>query len=228
MRYTRLEHSPEYVAAREELRLAEVELMEHVHAVAEQRRKLPEGPVVDDYVFQEGPADLGAGDEAREVRLSELFTAPDRPLVVYQFMFGKAQTTACPMCTMWIDGYNGVAHHLAQTTDFVIVAAGDLPPLRDWARTRGWHWLRLLACGDNTFKYDFGSEDEEGNQHSTMSVFARDGDGAVRHTYTVHPNMADDRYERGIDALCAVWNILDLTPGGRPETWYPSLDYGAT
>ena len=45
----------------------------------------------------------------REVRLSELFTSPDRPLIVYHLMYGKAQTAACPMCTMWIDGFNGVA-----------------------------------------------------------------------------------------------------------------------
>jgi predicted dithiol-disulfide oxidoreductase (DUF899 family) len=227
MRYTRLDHSPDYVAAREELRVAELELMEHVHAVAEQRRKLPDGPAVDDYVFQEGPADLDAGDApARDVRLSELFTEPGRSLVVYQFMYGKAQTAPCPMCTMWIDGFNGVAHHVTRTTDFVVAAAADLPTLRDWARQRKWRNLRLLSCGDSTFKYDFGSEDEEGNQHSTVSVFARDGSGAVRHTYSVHPNMADDRYERGIDALCATWNVLDLTPGGRPDDWYPSLEYG--
>ena len=56
MRYTRLEHSPEYVRAREDLRVAELELMRHREQVAEQRRALPEGPVVDDYVFEEGPA----------------------------------------------------------------------------------------------------------------------------------------------------------------------------
>ena len=39
---------------------------------------LPAGQVVDDYVFTEGPPDLDAGDGPREVRLSELFTAPGR------------------------------------------------------------------------------------------------------------------------------------------------------
>ena len=27
------------------------------------------------------------------------------------------------MCTLWIDGINGVAHHIAQNVDFAIVAA---------------------------------------------------------------------------------------------------------
>jgi predicted dithiol-disulfide oxidoreductase (DUF899 family) len=32
-------------------------------------------------------------------------------------MYGKRQTKACPMCTAWLDGANGVAHHLAQNLD---------------------------------------------------------------------------------------------------------------
>ena len=55
--------------------------MRQREAVAEQRRNLPVGPAVDDYVFEEGPANLADGDApVRNVRLSELFTAPDRPL----------------------------------------------------------------------------------------------------------------------------------------------------
>ena len=77
-------------------------------------------------------------------------------------MFGKKQTKACPMCTAWIDGYNGVAHHLAQNVDFAIVAAADPSTLREYARTRGWDKLRLLSAGESTFKYDLGSEDREG------------------------------------------------------------------
>jgi predicted dithiol-disulfide oxidoreductase (DUF899 family) len=44
------------------------------------------------------------------VRLSELFTGPDRAFTIYHFLYGKKQTSPCPMCTMWIDGFNGVAH----------------------------------------------------------------------------------------------------------------------
>jgi predicted dithiol-disulfide oxidoreductase (DUF899 family) len=63
------------------------------------------------------------------VRLSELFTAPDRSLVIYQFMYGKKQTRPCPMCTAWIDAFNGVAHHLAQNVDLAIVAAAEPGPI---------------------------------------------------------------------------------------------------
>jgi len=213
--------SEEYQAKREELRLAEIELMRQRERVAAMRRAMPRGATVEDYIFEEGPQDLGAGDEpVRQVRLSELFSAPDRPLVIYHLMYGKKQTSPCPM---WIDGYNGIAHHLKQNVDVAIAAAADPPALRAHARARGWNRLRLLSCGTNTFKRDLKSEDAEGRQESTISVFTRD-DGSVRHFYTAHPSMAEDIRERGIDLLTPVYNMLDLTPQGRGE-WYASLKY---
>ena len=226
MDQTRLKESADYEIRREELRLAEIELMRHRERVAAMRRALPPGAPVDDHVFHEGPAHLGDGDApVTSVRLSELFTSPDRPLVVYHFMYGKAQTSPCPMCTMWIDGFNGVAHHLAQHVDFVVAAAADPAPLRAHARARGWNRLRLLSCGDSTFKYDLGSEDADGTQDSTVSVFTLDADGSPRHVYSGHPRMADDIDQRGIDLLSPVWHVLDLTPQGRDD-WYAELDYG--
>ena len=226
MRQTNLTgETAEYDGAREELRQAEIELMRHRERVAELRRGLPQGPVVDDYVFEEGPADLDAGDApTRTVRLSELFTRPGRDLVVYHFMYGKQQTEPCPMCTMWLDGFNGIAHHVAQNVDLAVVAAADLPALRAHARNRQWRNLRLLGAGGNTFKYDLASEDSEGYQDSTVSVFTRDDDGSVRHHYSVHPRMSDDIDERGIDLLSPVWHLLDLTRRGRDD-WIAALRY---
>ncbi|PYT04964.1 MAG: hypothetical protein DMF60_13545 [Acidobacteria bacterium] len=218
--------SGEYLSKREELRIAEIELMRQSERVAELRRALPEGVIVQDYVFEEGPANLDVGDTpTRTVRLSDLFTGPDRSLVVYHFMYGKKQTKPCPMCTMFIDSWNGVAHHLAQNVDVAIVAAADPAALRAHARKRGWDRLRLLSCGANTFKYDLGSEDREGHQDSTVSVFTRDAEGALRHFYTAHPSMSDEIKVRGLDLLTPAYNILDLTPQGRGD-WYADLGYG--
>ncbi len=226
MRQTNLTNeSDAYLASREELRLAEIESMRQLERVAELRRRLPEGAVVEDYEFREGPADLDAGDEpAKTVRLSELFTGSGRALVVYHLMLGKKQTEPCPMCTMWIDGYNGVAHHMTQNLDFAIAAAADLPVLRAYARSRGWKNLRLLSCGSGTFKYDMASEDAEGNQDSTISVFTRGSNGTLRHFYSGHPWLAEDINQRGIDRLTPVYNMLDLTPQGRGD-WYAELSY---
>ena len=219
--------SEEYLAKREELRLAEIEMMRQIERVAAMRRGLPKGAVMEDYVFEEGPAKLDEGDgPVRTVRLSELFTAPNRSLVVYQFMYGKRNTNPCPMCTMFIDGLNGVGHHLEQNVDVAIVAAADPKALRAHARKRGWDNLRLLSCGDNTFKYDLGSENRDGNQDSAISVFTKEGDGTVRHFYTGHPWLSKEIKERGQDLLCPVYNILDLTPQGRGD-WYASFNYPA-
>ena len=218
--------SAEYLSKREEVRLAEIELMKQRERVAELRRQLPKGATLQDYEFLEGPTSLDAGDKPiQKVRLSELFTAPDRSLVIYQFMYGKKQTNPCPMCTAWIDSFNGVAHHLTQNIDLAVVAAADPATLRTHARSRGWDKLRLLSAGESTFKYDLGSEDAEGNQDSTISVFTRESDGTLRHFYSVHPRLAKDIEERGIDEYNPIWNILDLTPQGRGD-FYASLDYG--
>src|ERR1700751_5909849 len=75
--------SAEYLGKREELRLAEIELMRQRERVAELRRHLPPGPALEDYKFIEGPVDLDSGDTpTRTVRLSELFTAEGRRRMV--------------------------------------------------------------------------------------------------------------------------------------------------
>jgi len=217
--------SDEYLSKRDELGRAEIELRNQRERVAELRRQLPQGPAIQDYVFEEIPASLDEEDSpVQTVRLSQLFTGPDRSVVLYQFMFGKRQVNPCPMCTAWIDGFNGVAHHLTPCLDLAIVAAADPVSLRNHARARGWNRLRLLSAGSSTFKYDFGSEDKDGNQDSAISVFTKDHDGTIRHSYTGHPWLATDIKERGIDELIPVWNIMDLTRQGR-GTFYAKLQY---
>jgi predicted dithiol-disulfide oxidoreductase (DUF899 family) len=217
--------SSEYIAQRDQLRLAEIELMLHQEKVAEMRRQLPLGPEIQDYVFEEGSVDLNASDSpVRTVRMSQLFTAADRALIIYHFMFGKKNTKPCPMCTAWIDCMNGIAPHLAQNVDLAIVAAADPATLRAHARARGWNKLRLLSAGTNSFKYDLGSEDRDGNQDSELSVFVQDH-GKIRHFYSSHPRMSPEIKERGLDLLNPIWNVLDLTPRGRGD-FYASLAYG--
>ncbi len=217
MHFTRLKESDEYRRQREELRVAELDLIDHVERVAALRRELPADTVVDDYEL----VDVASGDL---VRLSGLFAAPGRALILYHFMYGKAQTEPCPLCTMWIDGYNAAAPHLTQNADFAVVAAAEPAAISAHAASRGWTSLRLLSAGDSTFKYDLGSEEADGSQTEWISVFTRADDGTVRHVYSRGAQLADDRRERGIDLLSPVWHLLDLTPRGRGD-WYPSLEY---
>jgi predicted dithiol-disulfide oxidoreductase (DUF899 family) len=214
--YTRLRESDEYAVARDELRRAELELTEHVERVAAQRRQLPAGPLVEDYALER--------TDGVEVRLSSLCSDPARPLIVYHLMYGKRQTDPCPMCTMWVDGFNGVATHVAQRANFAVVAAASPGDLAAHARSRRWDRLTVLSAGASSFKFDLGSEDADGNQEPRVSVFTSDGAGQVRHSYTGAPQLSGSFLERGIDLLCPTWQLFDLLPVGRGD-WYASLSY---
>jgi predicted dithiol-disulfide oxidoreductase (DUF899 family) len=117
-----------------------------------------------------------------------------------------------------------MAPHLGQNVDFAAVAAAEPASLRAHALLRGWTTLRLLSAAGSSFKYDLGSEEPDGAQTEWISVFSRGADGTISHLYSKGAQVADDRRERGINLLRAVWGILDLTPNGRGN-WYPSLDY---
>jgi predicted dithiol-disulfide oxidoreductase (DUF899 family) len=64
------------------------------------------------------------------------------------------------------------------------------------------------------------------NDSAPISVFTKDDNDTVRHSYTAQPRMAPEIKERGIDLITPVWNLLDLVPQGRGE-WYPSHAYGS-
>ncbi len=213
--------SDEYVGARMELAKAERELRDRVEEIAAARRALPPGAAVDDYLFAEGPRDLGRAGPTRTCLLSELFGEKDT-LVVYHLMYHPDDDEACPMCSMWVDGFHGVAHHLGQHTAFVVVGKAPLPKLRSWALRRGWDGLRILSCHGTSFNTDMQAEHPNGDQRPMISTFVRDG-VQVRHFYSLPANFHDD-LERGIDLLSPVWNMLDLLPGGRGE-WYAGNEY---
>lgn len=216
--------SAEYLLKRSELLEAEIILMQQRERVAELRRLLPVDTPAEDYLFAEGPLAVNEPDDVKPVRLSELFSAPGRTLIVYHLMFGKAQTEPCPMCTLWIDGLNAVAPHLQQRADLAIVAAAGAPRLRRFARARHWGSLRLVSAAESSFKADFGTEEPEGNQSPAVSVFRLNDGGLPVHFYTGHAEMTAEHF-RGIDLLSPLWHLLDLTPEGRDD-WYPSLKYG--
>jgi predicted dithiol-disulfide oxidoreductase (DUF899 family) len=216
--------SADYRKLRDELLAAEVALKDQRERVAALRRKLPLDMEIQDYEFHEGPADLTKDGPFAAVRLSELFDDADKPLIVYQYMYGAAQKRPCPSCTMWVDGFNGVAHHLRQTMNFAIVAQAGIRELREWGRERSWHALRLVSSEGSDFRSVLSFQDGDGKQRPGLSVFKRLQDGSVRHFYSVSAQMTDQVKLRGIDLLSPVWHLLDLTPDGRGQ-WDPKLKY---
>ncbi len=200
-----------YRQSRDRLRSAESELRDRIEEVAAMRRKLPPGPVVPDYEFFEG---------VKRVRLSELFEDGKPYLILYHLMYWADEDSFCPMCSLWLDGYNGIAPHVTQRANFVIASRAPVDKLQAWGAHREWHRLRLLSDDGPAFARAIDAEDAEGNPDSTIVVLAKNG-GEMRHVYTAHA-MLEDR-ERGIDLLCPVWHLFDLMPSGRGD-WYGSND----
>ncbi|WP_433872509.1 DUF899 family protein [Saccharopolyspora sp. CA-218241] len=84
------------------------------------RRRMPEGLELPDYRLTEGPPDPGEAEPAPPPDLLDLF-GEHRTLVVYHLMFHPDADAACSMCSMWVDEFHGVSHHLAQHTAFAVV-----------------------------------------------------------------------------------------------------------
>ena len=224
MLYGKLSKESEpYKKARAELLEAEMALRDQCERVAELRRALPLDTKIDDYLFHEGPSDLQNDGPISEIRLSELFENPQKPLIIYQYMFGGAQKASCPMCAMWTDGFNAVAPHLKQRVNFAIAAQGEITAFRAWGRQRGWRNLRLVSSAGSSFKTDLHFQDSNEEQFPGVSVFVKSRDGSLRHFYSTSAIMKDNEY-RGLDLLSPVWNFLDLAPDGRGD-WLPSVAY---
>ena len=234
--------SAEYRAARDRLLEREIGLRREMEAVAAARRELPPGGVVpEDYVFQGEDED---GDPT-DVRLSELFAPGRDSLVIYSFMFPRDPSderpgpaggesarlplseSPCPSCVALLDQLDGAADHAAPLLNLVVVAKAPLPRVATFARERGWRRLRLLSSAANTYNRDYHAETAEGWQRPLLNVFAREGD-VIRHFWASELFFAptDPRQDpRHVGTLEPVWNLLDLTPEGRPADWDEQLRY---
>lgn len=208
-----------YATARRRLLLAEKALIEQAEAVAAQRRALPPGPLVtEDYAFRSAP-------DGDVVHLSELF-GEHQTLVVYAMMSGTDWAEPCTMCTMWVDGLDGVADQVSERTAIAVVTAAHVDQINDWAKRRTWHRLPLLSSLGTGFAADTGATDADGNPKPVVLVFTRGADG-IRLSYHGTPGLeADGSGERGIDLLNPGWHVVDLLPQGRAD-WYPAFPDGS-
>jgi predicted dithiol-disulfide oxidoreductase (DUF899 family) len=209
----------EWLAARTALLQEEKEFTRHRDELNRRRRELPWEQVEKEYVFS-GPG----GPET----LGDLFDGRSQ-LVVYHFMFEPEWDAGCPHCSFWADNFDPIVVHLrARDATMVAVSRAPLDRLRAYRERMGWtfHWV---SSYDNDFNHDFGVSfgpdemEESVYNYGTISprnaelegvsVFFRDGDGPVFHTYSA--------YARGIDLLNTAYNYVDLTPKGRDEERRP-------
>lgn len=233
--------SGEYRLARNRLLEAEIELRRAIERVAAQRRALPPGGAVpDDYVFEE------AADGDGTVKFSELFAPGHDTLVVYSFMFPRwsgdtrpgpaggetarlpLAETPCPSCTSILDSLDGAAPHLARPLSLAVVAKSDPARIRAFAHERGWRHLRLLSSRNNSYNRDYHAESPEGEQSPVLNVFTREGDG-IRHRWATELMFApreEGEEPRHVDSIWPIWNVLDMTPGGRgSDPDFPAMHY---
>jgi len=234
--------SPEYRTARDRLLEREIELRRATEAVAVERRGLPPGgEVPEDYVFRGATPDGSSTD----VRLSELFAPGRASLAIYSFMFPRDPSddrpgpasgeTArlplaegpCPSCVSLLDQLDGMAHHASPLVNFAVVAKAPLTRVLTFAEERGWRRLRLLSSTGNTYNRDYHAETAEGDQRPMLTVFHRDGD-SIRHFWSSELFYAPwdpGQDPRHVGTLEPLWNLLDLTPEGRPPDWDEQLSY---
>ena len=136
------------------------------------------------------------------------------------------KTSPCPMCTQFLDSFDGVVTHADETINVAVVAKAPHARLAEHAQRRGWTHLRLLSAAENTYSRDYYGETEDGGQLPMLNVFRRDADGTIRHFWGSELMFAptdpgqDPRHADSIDPL---WNLFDFTPGGRPAEWMPTL-----
>lgn len=212
----------EWLTARKAHLLEEKAFTRARDALSAKRRELPWTRVDCNYVFS-GPDG--------ETSLFELFGDKSQ-LIIYHFMYGPDWQDGCPSCSFWADSFNGIAPHLAaRDAAFAVISRAPHDILAAYRKRMGWDF-NWLSSHDNSFNQDYyvsflDEELENGSaiynyQKSTfpgkeapgISVFTKDNDGYIFHTYSA--------YARGLDMLNSAYHFMDLLPGGRDEN---GLDY---
>jgi len=215
-----------WVTARKKHLAKEKEFTRLRDQLSRERRDLPWERVEKAYVFE------GA---AGQQSLADLF-AGRQQLVIYHAMFNPdtagPRTTwtpdaPCYSCSFWMDNFNGVTVHLNHRD--ITMAAVSLAPyakLAAYKQRMGWTFPWLSSAGSD-FNFDYHvsfTADElqaptvEYNYQAThfplseapgISVFLKDEDGQIYHTYST--------FGRGLDMLNVAYHYMDLVPKGRDE-----------
>jgi predicted dithiol-disulfide oxidoreductase (DUF899 family) len=207
----------EWIAARKELLAKEKHLTRLRDELSRERQALPWVKVEKTYVF-DGPDG--------EQTLSELFAGKSQ-LIVYHFMFSPDWEEGCVGCSFHADHDEGALIHLENhDVSFVRISRAPLAKIQGFNERMGWH-AKWLSSFETDFNRDYNvsfTKDEIANgeayyNYNTtkeaieelpgLSVFTKDEDGNVFHTYSC--------FGRGDEGAVTTYFYLDLTPNGRNE-----------
>jgi predicted dithiol-disulfide oxidoreductase (DUF899 family) len=223
----------EWTEARKQHLAREKEFTRLRDELSAERRALPWVRVDKEYTF-EGPDG--------KATLTDLFGGRSQ-LIVYHFMLGPDWEEGCKSCSFWADNLQGIDIHLAaRNVTLMTVSSAPFDRITKFKTRMGWTHKWVSSAGSD-FNHDYHvtfapQELEQGEiyynyrwirssltERPGVSVFYRDSDGAVYHTYSC--------YARGLDMLNGAYHYLDLAPKGRDEggqnmTWVRLHDsYGA-
>ena len=188
-------------SARDELLKDEKALTKARDALNARRRKLPMTEVACDYRF--------ASPTRSDLRLTDLFDGRDQ-LIVYHNMLTADHI--CPGCSMYTDNLlNNLAHLHARRTTFAMVAKASVARIEAVRDRLGWHHFPWYSCEGSTFHEDLVTA--QNNAPFGLSVFMRQGERVFRSWFTSG---------RGVELASNHFQLLDLTPWGRQESWEDS------
>jgi len=220
--HTIAESKEDWLEARRNLLAEEKEYTRAGDKLADRRRALPWLPVTKDYSF-----DAPSGKQS----LSDLFAGRSQ-LIVYHFMFDPGWEEGCKSCSLWSDNFGGAIPHLAaRDVTLIAISRAPLAQLQAFAVRLGWKHT-WVSSHESDFNYDFDAsfrpEDlaeggdatynfasvhgDRGESHG-ISVFSKNQDGAIFHTYST--------YARGVETVNTTYRYLDLAPKGRDEDDLP-------
>jgi len=215
----------EWLVARKDLLTREKELTRLRDEVSRHRRELPWVKVEKEYDFE--------GPDGKET-LADLFDDRSQ-LIVYHFMLGPGWEEGCKSCSYLADHFDGANWHLPhRDVTFVVVSREPLSEIDAYKKRMGWRF-KWVSSYRSDFNFDyhvsFTEEDEKkqiviynyaaqefiSDELPGLSVFYKDEEGDVFHTYST--------YARGLDILVGAYNFLDLVPKGRDENPDSTMDW---
>ena len=207
----------DWIAARKDFLAKEKEFTRMRDELSRQRREMPWERVEKNYVFD--------GPEGK-VSLADLFAGKSQ-LIVYHFMFDPGWDAGCKNCSFWADNYNPAVIYLNhRDANLVAISHAPLAKLEAYRKRMGWSF-KWVSSGGNDFNYDYhvsANADEvakgevnytyrslktSNHERPGVSIFYKDADGNIFHTYST--------YERGLDMLNGTYHLIDLLPKGRDE-----------
>jgi predicted dithiol-disulfide oxidoreductase (DUF899 family) len=209
--------SDEYRRAREALLVEEIELRRHLARVAQQRRDLPLGGEPLPFRFLD--------ENSKEMSLADLFGRHDT-LVTYFWMYGPQRERPCPMCTSLLGSIDIPARDIEQRLALAVIGRSPVARQLAFARERGWRNLKFYQCVGDDFPKAYRGLAPDGSEWPALDVWVRRGE-KVHHFWGGESSGTQDPGQdpHGAPDVAPLWNILDLTPGGRGTGWYPKLSY---